>query len=1154
MTNIRKKHRVIACGVLEPYLTILAREHDLPVEVTVLDAGLHAQPNELRTLVQEEIDRVSPLGEYSAVVLLYGLCGRGTANLAARGIPVVIPRVHDCISLFLGSAEEYGRQFSRHPGTFYHSLGWIEKKTNPRDREAGEFYANFEKTGYDQHPDFKRLGREYGEENARHILAFFDRWKQHYTRAAYIDLGLPGEEEKADYTRRMAGAFGWRYEQLKGDLDFLLRLLTGPWEDPRFFVLPPHHRSMSTGDDRLFEAVPDTGAAAPVAEINGDEVVVERSGEYGGSAGVGLGIDAGGTFTDAVLYDFTSRRILAKAKALTTYHDLVEGIRGALAQLPAELLARAQVTALSTTLATNAIVEGKGYRVGLLVLSPWDWTWEEVQHEPVIRVPGCVSIAGEILQPLDESAAVAAARRLVVDEGCAAVVVAGYALTRNPIQANRLAELVRQFHDVPVLAAHELSGRLNMFQAAQTALANARLLPIIRSLLDSVKDALAAFHVSGRLMVVKGDGTSVDESIARARPVETILSGPAASARGALLLSGLQEALVMDIGGTTTDCAILEAGCVAVCPDGARVGAWTMTVDAIEVTTVGLGGDSRLDFDRERRIRVGPRRNLPLCYLADRYPAVAEHLRTFPEGQYAASLDASPLDVFVRDGRLVFAPTPGEARLLDLLAAGPVPALEAARRLGVSSPLFLPLERLEDTGAVKRGALTPTDLLHVTGEFTRWNAAAARRALAIFAALLGRPADDTLRLAWDAVTRRVFEEAIRRQVSWERRRLDDLPEEWDMLLDKAFERSESGLGVRLALRRPIVAIGRGPGAARGAAPGLPGARARTCRSGQRVRRHRQRSGPRGGDPDSARPNRELPALRTGGTPGVPGTGPRHPPGCRTGPRARPRPRGRGGRAASGGDRDPPGQRGPGRGRLGCVHRAPCPRPGARHAPGRGDSCVAPLGGVANHVFHLRVRHTRNLPAGHAGGHPEFRVQGGLGAHVQQWGAAAVFQRAGLERFGRDAVAGAHQRAAGRAADSGRFALGPARTAPSGPVGRGPGRDRVRVPAPGRLVAAGRRTIAGPAGGRHRGVWGGACGAVGRLVRPAGARGAAGRARPVLRNPARDLAGGGHRLCRPRDAGAGPRRPGLDAAGGAVPGCRVRPALGSLLCGHPGSDA
>lgn len=802
-----KKRFVIACGVFEPYVEALAREHDIAIEFKALDAGLHERPNELRLQVQAQIDKGPGAADCEAVVLLYGLCGRGTADIVARDVQVVIPRAHDCISLFLGSAAEYGRQIRRHPGTFYHSLGWMEKKTNPRNREAAEFYENFERIGYDRHPDFGRLAAKYGEENARHVLSFFDRWKRNYTRAAYIDLGMQSEAEKAESTRLMAEALGWQYEKLAGDSEFMLRLLQGPWDDPRFFVLPPGHRSVSTGDDRLFDAVPDTGQRTLAFEAAGEEVLLERSGEFAGASGMGLGIDAGGTYTDAVVYDFDKGRILAKAKALTTHHDLVQGIRGAIAGLPGELLAQTRVTALSTTLATNAIVEGKGYRVGAMVLSPWPWKHEDIQHEPVMHVPGYVSIEGEELQPLDEAAAVAAARRLVVDEGCAAIVIAGYAITRNPAQANRLAGLVRQFHDVPVLTAHEISGRLNMYQAAQTAIANARLLPIIRSLLDAVRAALTEFKVEGRLMIVKGDGTSVDESVARARPVETILSGPAASARGAMLLSGRADALIMDIGGTTTDCAVIEGGRTVVCADGARIGSWVMSVDAIEITTVGLGGDSRLDFDRDRRITVGPRRNLPFCYLASEKKGVRKYLDEFQTGRYVCSMDASGLDVLVSDGRLMFTPGAAEARLLELLAGGPMPALEAARLMGLSSPLFLPLERLEDSGAIKRGALTPTDLLHVTGEFQRWDTDASKRALAIFAAMLGRSPEETLELARDAVTRRIFEAVVNRQVSWEQGGGEGLAGSNGLLLDKAFDKVQKGLGVRFNMDRAIVAIG-----------------------------------------------------------------------------------------------------------------------------------------------------------------------------------------------------------------------------------------------------------------------------------------------------------------------------------------------------------
>ena len=799
------KLKVIACGVFEPYIKHLCAKSPHQIEWNALDAGLHARPNDLRLLVQAEIDEASRLG-YDAVILFYGLCGRGTANLVSRDIPVVIPRAHDCITMFLGSSEAYLRQFHKNPGTFYHTLGWIEKKINPKNREAADLYQNYHKVGYEKHPDFKQLEKKFGEENARHIVSFTERWKQHYSRAAYINMGFPGEETLIDFTREMADIFEWQHEVIEGDVTLMERILSGDWDDDRIFVLPPNSRSVSSGDESILAAISIDSEVSDTA-LSSAEIIIEAGNGTKNSTGIGLGIDAGGTYTDTVIYDMGERKLLAKAKALTTYHNLVEGIRDALAQLPKQQLREVQVTSLSTTLATNSIVEGRGHKVGLIALSPWDWTEEDVEHQPLINVPGAVSINGEVIEPMDEDACKEAVRKLVEQEHCAAIVIAGYATVRNPEQVNRAREIALQMYDIPVICAHEVSRRLNARHGAQTAIANAKLLPIIRELFDSVHLALSDFQVPGKLMVVKGDGTPVDESIARARPVETILSGPAASVSGAKILTGLDDALVLDIGGTTTDCAIIEDGHVAVSPTGARIGSWVMSVDAVEISTVGLGGDSRLDFTTEGKITVGPSRNIPFAYLAEAHSSVYDFLRDFDDRRFAGTYNASAMDVLVLGGNSNIDLSERENRLIELLSNGPIPAIRAAEKLDLASSILLPLSRLEACGMIKRAALTPTDLLHVTGKFTRWNVDASKRALEIFSTMFGRPVDYVLQTALQAVTRRLYEEIIRREVSWENRKLHELPEEWIFLLDKAFCDDGKGLGIKLELRRPIVAIG-----------------------------------------------------------------------------------------------------------------------------------------------------------------------------------------------------------------------------------------------------------------------------------------------------------------------------------------------------------
>ncbi|MBQ9358285.1 MAG: DUF1638 domain-containing protein, partial [Abditibacteriota bacterium] len=318
--------RIIACGVFEPYIDRLAENSRNRVSCVCLDAGLHDDPDRLRRSVQEEIDRISREGEdYDAIVLFYGLCGRGTGEIFSREIPVLIPRVHDCIALFMGSDAAYKKEFARNPGTFYHTLGWLRKKINPNEMAAIDLYHNYDKIGWEQHPEYEKLGDKYGETIAEYILKFAAKWQKNYSRGVYIDMGF-SEDKYAEQTRVMAGAFGWSYERMKGDMGFLRELFDAQ-ETDRVFVLPPFSVSRVSGDDRIFTA---SSSGEDEHGFYETETVLLREGSEKAPRGTGLGIDAGGTYTDAVIYDFENREVLAKAKALTTYDDLLIGINNAL--------------------------------------------------------------------------------------------------------------------------------------------------------------------------------------------------------------------------------------------------------------------------------------------------------------------------------------------------------------------------------------------------------------------------------------------------------------------------------------------------------------------------------------------------------------------------------------------------------------------------------------------------------------------------------------------------------------------------------------------------------------------------------------------------------------------------------------------------------
>ena len=318
-----------------------------------------------------------------------------------------------------------------------------------------------------------------------------------------------------------------------------------------------------------------------------------------------LGIDTGGTYTDAVLYDETAG-VTASAKALTTKHDLVIGVAEAMEAVLAERAPDEAISlvSLSTTLATNAIVEGQGAPVCLLLIGYGRDALERaglgaaLGSDPVVFIEGGHTAGGEEQTPLD----LAAVRRAVGEQApkVAAFAVAGYFGVRNPRHEIAARELLRELTGLPVTCAHELTSNLDAPRRALTAVLNARLIPQLQQLVLAVRGLLAEKNIKAPLMVVKGDGSLISDSMALTCPVETILSGPAASVVGACHLTGEAEVVVSDMGGTTTDIAVLKGGRPLLDREGAKVGGWRTMVEAVAVHTVGLGGDSQIRLAEDR--------------------------------------------------------------------------------------------------------------------------------------------------------------------------------------------------------------------------------------------------------------------------------------------------------------------------------------------------------------------------------------------------------------------------------------------------------------------------------------------------------------------------------------------------------------------------
>ncbi len=450
-----------------------------------------------------------------------------------------------------------------------------------------------------------------------------------------------------------------------------------------------------------------------------------------------LGVDTGGTYTDAVLIR-DEEHVIASAKSLTTRHDLAEGIGRAVEAVLEEAKvepSNVSMASLSTTLATNALVEGQGGRVGLVYIGFRERDLEAhglreaLKGDPVLLCSGGHDHAGSEAAILDEEKL----KDFLQGEAAhvSAFAVAAQFATRNPAHEQRATELIEDLNGRPVSASHQLSAKLNGPKRAMTALLNARLVGMIDRLIGRAEDILTDLGVTAPLMVVRGDGALISAAQAKERPIETILSGPAASLVGARWLTGVEHALVSDIGGTTTDIAILRDGRPSIDPDGARVGPYRTMVEAVAMRTTGLGGDSVVEMVQGglgHAVTLGPRRVVPVSLLAHEapdvvHPALDAALRNVTPGEYDGR--------FVRavNGQSAEGLGAREAALLDRIGTNLCPMGQVLRaRIDHGA-----LNRLVERGLVQVGGVTPSDASHVLGLADQWDATAAENALSLLA-------------------------------------------------------------------------------------------------------------------------------------------------------------------------------------------------------------------------------------------------------------------------------------------------------------------------------------------------------------------------------------------------------------------------------------
>ena len=528
-----------------------------------------------------------------------------------------------------------------------------------------------------------------------------------------------------------------------------------------------------------------------------------------------IGIDTGGTYTDGVLLDHHSREIITTVKTLTTKHDLRLCILDTLDALVPEDPSAIKLVSISTTLATNAIAEGKRKPSALFLLGYDEELIKEFNFAAQLGtswfyfIQGGHDLEGKPQSKLDKAALIDSAKQ--IKDRVDAVAISGYFSPLNTAHEEQAGRLLAEELQLPYVLGSQLSSKLNSIKRATTAALNASLLSPLNAFIESIEESIKQRGIISPLMIMHSDGSLMEAERVKAYPIETVHSGPAASTVGARFLSGLDKALVIDIGGTTTDIAIIDRGHVKVSEEGAKVGQFNTAVRAADVRSFGLGGDSAIWLDTEDQIRIGPERVVPISYLAYQYPHIRTYLDLLPKTFKAGRISMADLEFWylIREPKQL-ADNSRTRRVIKLLRARPLPLPNILEKLELLHPMQFDGQRLIREEIVGRASLTPTDLFHLTGEFSPWDNEAA----AVAAEIISRLTDLSVEALVQSVKNRMAEKIVEEIVEYiTAQTLDRYPSYVPLhdlgawLFEENIEKSNPYLGSQIRLKMPIVGIG-----------------------------------------------------------------------------------------------------------------------------------------------------------------------------------------------------------------------------------------------------------------------------------------------------------------------------------------------------------
>ena len=516
------------------------------------------------------------------------------------------------------------------------------------------------------------------------------------------------------------------------------------------------------------------------------------------AAMIGIGIDTGGTCTDAVVYDLETKEILATGKTLTTKSNLEIGIGKALDELPEELLKKAESFSLSTTLATNACVENKGSRAKLLIIGT---TPEMIRQLEQILTGYGISDLSQLIaldakaenlysEPYDPDWDDLKRRIPELFSDCDAVGIVQTFPDANGGRFEMTAlRILQEELTIPLTIAYDISQETDILKVCASTLLNARLIPLIAEFMGAVHHVMEERGLNVPLSIVRSDGTLMSEEMARTQPVETLLCGPAASVIGGCELAGEENALLVDMGGTTTDLAIVQNHDPVMAKEGIFIGQYQTAIKGLDAQAVSLGGDTAVRF-RDGQIFLDTERIIPISVLAQQYPDILPELQKLVKWRETHTRWIHEFFVLQKDISGKAGYTEYEHKVCEALKDGPLITKKFINRIG--GDLYHPgTERLEQEGVVIRSGLTPTDIMILKGDFDQYDGTAAGELVKYFALNIKADEEQVADIVYELVIKRMYKSigAFILRHQYPKKQEFFSPENLDILLDAYYEQA-----------------------------------------------------------------------------------------------------------------------------------------------------------------------------------------------------------------------------------------------------------------------------------------------------------------------------------------------------------------------------